>query len=46
MRFLPVSPTLDELLNYFKDIWPDLSTNGTSELFQSQQEERIKNILY
>jgi len=37
----PVSPILDELLNYFKDIWPDLSVDGTSELFQSQQEDMI-----
>lgn len=40
----PVPPTLDELLNYLKDIWParrSFSEGGQSELFNSQEEEMI-----
>lgn len=40
----PVSPTLDELLNYLKDIWParhNLGEGGENKIFQDEQEDMI-----
>jgi len=37
----PVSPTLDELLNYYKDSWPASPVGGNSKPFQNEQEDMI-----
>lgn len=37
----PVSPTLDELLNYLKDIWPASPLGGKSEIFGDEQTDMI-----
>jgi len=36
-----IPPTLDEFLNYYKDIWPAFSIDKEPKLFQSQEEDMI-----